>query len=181
MDKGFEGAAVDGAASEVNALDQLDEARRAREERMELTKRTRTEGERQLPNMNINPQKLGGLAGRRHQLHSLLTEAYMNREAIEEKIAQGKRNRKEAGNKYGVFWINILPSHISDYLLRILKLCYTWMTFRWLTIFQREYLAVPSRTLADPVKYLNSMNFPVGHWNRTIAWRQEKWFPHSQN
>jgi len=101
MDKGFEGAAVDGAASEVNALDQLDEARRAREERMELTKRTRTEGERQLPNMNINPQKLGGLAGRRHQLHSLLTEAYMNREAIEEKIAQGKRNRKEAGNKYG--------------------------------------------------------------------------------
>ncbi len=51
---------------------------------------------------------------------------------------------------------------------------YKWMTFRWLTIFQHEYLAVPSRTLADPVKYLNSMNFPVGHWNRTIAWVPHK-------
>ncbi|KLO13543.1 hypothetical protein SCHPADRAFT_904128 [Schizopora paradoxa] len=101
MDRGFEGAAVDGAASEVNAVEQLDEARRVREERMELTKRTRIEGEPKMPKMNINPQKIGGLAGKRHQLHSLLTEAYMNREAIEEKIAQGKRNRKEAGNRYG--------------------------------------------------------------------------------
>lgn len=105
MDRGFEGATADGATSEVNALDQLDEARRVREERMELTKRTRVEGEAKMPKMNINPQKIGGLAGKRHQLHSLLTEAYMNREAIEEKIAQGKRNRKEAGNKYGVFYM----------------------------------------------------------------------------
>lgn len=104
MDKGFEGAEAEGATSEVNALEQLDEARRVREERMEVTKRSHLEGDRQMPNMKINPQKIGGLAGKRHQLHSLLTEAYMNREALEERIAQGKRNRKEAGNKYGVYF-----------------------------------------------------------------------------
>jgi proline-rich protein PRCC len=38
----------------------------------------------------------------------LLNEAYENREALEEKIAEGRRNRKEAGNKYGRF-IGISP------------------------------------------------------------------------
>jgi hypothetical protein len=33
----------------------------------------------------------------------LLNEAYENREALEDKIAEGRRNRKEAGNKYGRF------------------------------------------------------------------------------
>ncbi|KAH7340255.1 mitotic checkpoint regulator, MAD2B-interacting-domain-containing protein [Rhizoctonia solani] len=46
-------------------------------------------------------QKSTGLARSRHQLSTLLTEAYANREALEERIAQGKRNRKEAGSKYG--------------------------------------------------------------------------------
>jgi Mitotic checkpoint regulator, MAD2B-interacting len=32
----------------------------------------------------------------------LLVEAYQNREVLEEKIAEGRRNRKEAGNKYGM-------------------------------------------------------------------------------
>ena len=41
------------------------------------------------------------MANSRHQLSTLLKQAYENREALEEKIAQGKRNRKEAGNKYG--------------------------------------------------------------------------------
>lgn len=41
------------------------------------------------------------VANSRHQLSTLLKQAYENREALEEKIAQGKRNRKEAGNKYG--------------------------------------------------------------------------------
>ena len=41
------------------------------------------------------------VANSRHQLSTLLKQAYDNREALEEKIAQGKRNRKEAGNKYG--------------------------------------------------------------------------------
>jgi hypothetical protein len=45
----------------------------------------------------------------------LLKEAYENREALEERIAQGKRNRKEAGNKYGMtyfklFWNRTLTS-----------------------------------------------------------------------
>jgi hypothetical protein len=50
--------------------------------------------------------KLSGIARSRHQLSTLLKEAYENREALEEKIAQGKRNRKEAGNKYGMHWAN---------------------------------------------------------------------------
>ena len=41
------------------------------------------------------------VANSRHQLSTLLKQAYENREALEEQIAQGKRNRKEAGNKYG--------------------------------------------------------------------------------
>ena len=44
---------------------------------------------------------LGGRAKTRHQLSTLLTDAYQNREALEEKIAMARRNRKEAGNKYG--------------------------------------------------------------------------------
>jgi proline-rich protein PRCC len=44
---------------------------------------------------------MSGIARSRHQLATLLKEAYENREALEERIAQGKRNRKEAGNKYG--------------------------------------------------------------------------------
>ncbi|KAG9100740.1 hypothetical protein FRC06_003778 [Ceratobasidium sp. 370] len=52
-----------------------------------------------VPRMKV--QKATGLARTRHQLSTLLTEAYENREALEEKIAQGKRNRKEAGTKYG--------------------------------------------------------------------------------
>ena len=42
-------------------------------------------------------------ARKRGQLSSLLVEAYQNREVLEEKIAEGRRNRKEAGNKYGAF------------------------------------------------------------------------------
>ncbi|KAJ1310404.1 hypothetical protein OPQ81_007142 [Rhizoctonia solani] len=52
-----------------------------------------------VPRMKV--QKSTGLARSRHQLSTLLQEAYANREALEEKIAQGKRNRKEAGSKYG--------------------------------------------------------------------------------
>ncbi|KAH9934995.1 mitotic checkpoint regulator, MAD2B-interacting-domain-containing protein [Fomitopsis serialis] len=51
------------------------------------------------PKMNIKGAALGGRARTRHQLSTLLTEAYQNREALEEQIAQGRRNRKEAGNK----------------------------------------------------------------------------------
>ena len=102
--RGFEGAGVAGEdAQTVSAADLQDEARAAREEKKALTSGARLEGERALPKVSLNPTKTGNLARSRHQLHSLLADAYMNREALEEKIAQGKRNRKEAGNKYGTF------------------------------------------------------------------------------
>lgn len=46
---------------------------------------------------------MSGVARSRHQLGTMLKEAYDNREALEEKIAEGRRNRKEAGNKYGEY------------------------------------------------------------------------------
>jgi hypothetical protein len=61
----------------------------------------------------LQVQKSTGLARSRHQLSTLLTEAYANREALEEKIAQGKRNRKEAGSKYGEF-----VKHFTKHALR---------------------------------------------------------------
>lgn len=47
--------------------------------------------------------KISKGARKRGQLSSLLMEAYQNRDVLEEKIAEGRRNRKEAGNKYGTF------------------------------------------------------------------------------
>ena len=58
-------------------------------------------GDPAMPRMNVKGAKLGAVARSRHQLTTLLTEAYLNREALEERIAQGRRNRKEAGMKYG--------------------------------------------------------------------------------
>jgi proline-rich protein PRCC len=57
---------------------------------------------------------MSGVARSRHQLSTLLKEAYENREALEERIAQGKRNRKEAGNKYGKLFNQILCMNFSD-------------------------------------------------------------------
>jgi proline-rich protein PRCC len=52
------------------------------------------------------------MARGRHQLTTLLSEAYQNREALEERIAEGRRNRKEAGNKYGKLRMCLLLSHL---------------------------------------------------------------------
>jgi len=46
-------------------------------------------------------KQANGVARSRHQLSTLLQEAFQNRSAIEEKLAEGRRNRKDAGNKYG--------------------------------------------------------------------------------
>ncbi|KAI8998598.1 mitotic checkpoint regulator, MAD2B-interacting-domain-containing protein [Trametes punicea] len=97
--KGFEEAED---ATEVNALKEMEKAKKEiqeREERKALT--TAASAVPAAPKMNIKGAALGGRARSRHQLSTLLTEAYQNREALEEKIAQGRRNRKEAGNKYG--------------------------------------------------------------------------------
>lgn len=99
--KGFEGAEED--AEEVNASELADAARATREEKKTLTQRAGREADRPVPKVAVNPTKMSGVARSRHQLHSLLADAYLNRETLEEKIAQGKRNRKEAGSKYGGF------------------------------------------------------------------------------
>jgi len=72
-----------------------------REDRKALTGGAAKEGQLVEPRMNIKGAKLGKMARGRHQLTTLLSEAYQNREALEERIAEGRRNRKEAGNKYG--------------------------------------------------------------------------------
>ena len=105
--RGFEGVGAAAAAreglEEVNADELADQARKEREEKKKLTEGAKNEGERAMPRMTVNPSKMTGIARSRHQLGTLLMEAYMNRDALEERIAQGKRNRKEAGNKYGEF------------------------------------------------------------------------------
>ncbi|KAI0670335.1 mitotic checkpoint regulator, MAD2B-interacting-domain-containing protein [Trametes maxima] len=97
--KGFEDA--DDIAAEVNAQEEMEKAKKEiqeLEERKALT--TAAAAVPEAPKMNVKGAALGGRARTRHQLSTLLTEAYQNREALEERIAQGRRNRKEAGNKY---------------------------------------------------------------------------------
>ena len=123
--KGFEGFDSTGV-EEVDAMKEMEKAKlelRIKEERKAITQGAG--GGPAKPRMNINvslsrfyerfahgvdqASKMSGIARSRHQLSTLLKEAYENREALEEKIAQGKRNRKEAGNKYGLcttlYWL----------------------------------------------------------------------------
>ena len=54
--------------------------------------------------MKLPTQAVGrtnGLAGKRHQLSALLQDAHSNRRALEDRIAENKRNKREAGTKYG--------------------------------------------------------------------------------
>ena len=98
--KGFEDLDEESARG-VNAMEEMAKAReeiQVTEERKALTQaKDQTAG----PRMNIKGAALSGRARSRGQLATLLTEAYQNRETYEDKIAQGRRNRKEAGNKYG--------------------------------------------------------------------------------
>ncbi|KAF9464739.1 mitotic checkpoint regulator, MAD2B-interacting-domain-containing protein [Collybia nuda] len=99
-EKGFEGLET-ATIEEVDAMKEMEKAKveiKEREERKAVTQGAG--GGPVAPKMNINASKLSGIARSRHQLSTLLKEAYENREALEEKIAQGRRNRKEAGNKY---------------------------------------------------------------------------------
>ncbi|KAL5511256.1 hypothetical protein ACEPAH_4471 [Sanghuangporus vaninii] len=114
--KGFEGAGANGEdAKEVKASELSDAARAAREEKKLITERAGREIDRPTPKVAMNPTKMTGVARSRHQLHSLLADAFMNREAIEEKIAMGKRNRKEAGNKYG----SSFPCDLDSYFMKL--------------------------------------------------------------
>ncbi|KAG8998834.1 hypothetical protein FRB94_006635 [Tulasnella sp. JGI-2019a] len=101
--KGKDGRGWEGADNDDLATVDADEEMR----KSNLAERERQKGLTAPPTIikgnapQVKQQKANGLARSRHQLSTLLTEAYENREAIEEKIAQGRRNRKEAGNKYG--------------------------------------------------------------------------------
>jgi len=94
-------------AQDIDMAAEMEKARREikeREDKKALTSGNTGQnenGEPVMPRMNVKGAKLGTVARSRHQLTTLLTEAYLNRDALEEKIAQGRRNRKEAGMKYG--------------------------------------------------------------------------------
>jgi proline-rich protein PRCC len=118
--RGFEGYDAYAAASEdgTHEVDMSKEMERAkkeikeREEKKALTGGAAKEGQLAEPRMNIKGAKLGKMARGRHQLTTLLSEAYQNREALEERIAEGRRNRKEAGNKYGKLRMCLLLSYL---------------------------------------------------------------------
>ncbi|KAK7014846.1 mitotic checkpoint regulator, MAD2B-interacting-domain-containing protein [Favolaschia claudopus] len=99
--KGFE--EMDNAAvEEVDAMKEMEKAKlemQERESRKAVTKGA--EGGPAAPNIKLTASKSSGIARQRHQLATMLHQAYANREQLEEKIAEGRRNRKEAGNKYG--------------------------------------------------------------------------------
>jgi len=89
-------------AEEVNMEKEMEKARKEVKEREDRKALTGVKtGEQEKPRMNVQGAKLGSTARSRHQLTTLLTDAYHNREMLEEKIALARRNRKEAGNKYG--------------------------------------------------------------------------------
>ncbi|KAG6814373.1 hypothetical protein H0H92_010959 [Tricholoma furcatifolium] len=100
MAKGFEDL-ESSAVEEVDAMAEMERAKREIQEREERKAVTQgAAGGPSAPKMTMTASKMSGIARSRHQLSTLLREAYENRDALEEKIAMGKRNRKEAGNKY---------------------------------------------------------------------------------
>ncbi|KAG9048727.1 hypothetical protein FS837_012163 [Tulasnella sp. UAMH 9824] len=103
--KGKDGKGWEGVENEdmvdVNAVEELKKSQLAEREKAKgLTAKPATVV---APPPTIAMQKSGSVARSRHQLSTLLQEAYANRAVIEEKLAEGRRNRKEAGNKYGFF------------------------------------------------------------------------------
>ena len=98
--KGFEGLDEESTMG-VDAMEEMAKAREEIQVKEERKALTQAQDQTAAPKMNIKGAALSGRARSRGQLATLLTEAYQNREAYEDKIAQGRRNRKEAGNKYG--------------------------------------------------------------------------------
>ncbi|KAF8636570.1 hypothetical protein AX17_003381 [Amanita inopinata Kibby_2008] len=99
--RGFEGY-ESGSVQEIDTAKEMERAKVELKEREEKKALTRGAGAGpSAPKMKITASKMSGIAKTRHQLATLLRDAYQNREALEEQIAEAKRNRKEAGNKYG--------------------------------------------------------------------------------
>ncbi|TFK29973.1 hypothetical protein FA15DRAFT_190574 [Coprinopsis marcescibilis] len=101
VERGFEGM-NDAGVQEVDPALEMEKAKKEIKEREERKALTAGAGAGPAaPKMKITAAKMSGVARSRHQLATLLKDAYENKEALEEKIAEGRRNRKEAGNKYG--------------------------------------------------------------------------------
>ncbi|KAJ7063335.1 mitotic checkpoint regulator, MAD2B-interacting-domain-containing protein [Mycena amicta] len=99
--KGFE--ELDKAdVEEIDAAKEMEKAKKEVQEREARKAITAGAGSGpSAPSIKLTASKSSRIANTRHQLATMLHQAYANREALEEKIAEGKRNRKEAGNKYG--------------------------------------------------------------------------------
>jgi hypothetical protein len=69
-----------------------------------------------------------GLAAERHQLTSLLSSAFSQREELEARIAQNKKNMRNAGNKYGAFSHRgcRAPADMSPRFLERASKCIDW-------------------------------------------------------
>lgn len=95
----------DGRASvlEINASDGL-AAARAEQERIARLAKPKTDEFEYKP---VGQTK--GLAQERHQLSSLLSSAYSQREELEARIAENKKNMRNAKTKYGEL-LAIIPS-----------------------------------------------------------------------
>jgi hypothetical protein len=61
--------------------------------------------------------KTKGLAAEKHQLTSLLSSAYSQREELEARIAQNKKNMRAAGTKYGEFGAKLRGWLLTDRFL----------------------------------------------------------------
>jgi proline-rich protein PRCC len=84
-----------------------------REERKALTGGAAKEGQLAEPRMNIKGAKLGKMAKGRHQLTTLLAEAYQNREALEDRIAEGGG----IGRRRGISMVSLgvdFATHFAD-------------------------------------------------------------------
>ncbi|KAJ7172451.1 mitotic checkpoint regulator, MAD2B-interacting-domain-containing protein [Mycena filopes] len=92
--KGFEGLDT-AAVEEVDAMKEMEKAKLELQERASRKALTRgADGAPAAPNIKLTASKQSGVARSRHQLATMLHEAYANREALEERIAEGRRNRK---------------------------------------------------------------------------------------
>ncbi|KIR25476.1 hypothetical protein I309_05640 [Cryptococcus deuterogattii LA55] len=93
----FEKGQFQGQVLDIDANKGLAEAR-AEEERRALMKKPKLPGEEFV----YQPKgQVKGLASQRHQLTSLLSTAYSQREELEERIAANKKGMRAAGTKYG--------------------------------------------------------------------------------
>lgn len=110
----FEKGQFQGQVLDIDANKGLTEAR-AEEERRALMKKPKLPGEEFVYQvkasrcrvfhptlMFMQPKgQVKGLASQRHQLTSLLSTAYSQREELEERIAANKKGMRAAGTKYG--------------------------------------------------------------------------------